>query len=74
MWAVYNRNGERMYQYPASEHEDQALGILRRAQENNPRAGFRLRRVEDGEKIPNSRNKTAADPLYLRKKKAKLLI
>lgn len=49
MWAVYNRNGERMYQYPASECEDQAMVILRRAQENNPRAGFRLGRVEDGE-------------------------
>ena len=51
MWAVYNREGSRMYQYPASECEDQAMAILRRAQENNPRAGFRLGRVEDGEKI-----------------------
>ena len=50
MWAVYNRNGERMYQYPASECEDQAMVILRRAQENNPRAGFRLGRVDDEEK------------------------
>jgi hypothetical protein len=41
-----------MYQYPASEYEDQALRILRKAQENNPRAGFRLRSVdgEDGKK------------------------
>lgn len=52
MWAVYNRNGERMYQYPASEYEDQALRILRKAQENDPRAGFRLVRVDDGEESP----------------------
>ena len=46
MWAVYNKLGCRMYQYPASEYEDQALRTLRRAQENNPDAGFRLRWVE----------------------------
>ena len=34
-----------MYQYPASECEDQAIRILRKAQGNNPRAGFRLGRV-----------------------------
>lgn len=52
MWAIYNREGSRMYQYPASEHEDQAMRILRKAQGNNPRAGFRLGRVdgEDGKK------------------------
>ena len=49
MWAVYNKDGCRMYQYPASEYEDQALRILRKAQENNPRAGFRLRLVDDEE-------------------------
>ena len=47
MWAIYNRNGDRMYQYPTSEHEDQALRILRKAQENNHRAGFRLRLVDE---------------------------
>lgn len=47
MWAIYNRRGERMYQYPASEYEDQARRILRRAQENNPAAGFHLRRVQE---------------------------
>lgn len=56
MWAIYNRNGDRMYQYPVSEYEDQALRILRKAQENNPRAGFRLGSVdEEGEKNPEER-------------------
>ena len=45
MWAIYNREGSRMYQYPASECEDQAIRILRKAQGNNPRARFRLGRV-----------------------------
>lgn len=46
MWAVYNKIGCRMYQYPTCEYEDQAMRVLRRAQENNPEAGFRLRWVE----------------------------
>lgn len=53
MWAIYNKEGSRMYQYPASECEDQAIRILRKAQGNNPRAGFRLGRVGvEGEKKP----------------------
>jgi hypothetical protein len=56
MWAIYNRNGDRMYQYPASECEDQALRVLRKAQGNNPRAGFRLGRVGgEDEKKPEER-------------------
>lgn len=46
MWAIYNRLGCRMYQYPASEYEDTDLRTLRNAQERNPQAGFRLKWVE----------------------------
>jgi hypothetical protein len=38
-----------MYQYPACEYEDEAMRVLRRAQANNPRAGFRLKWVEPEE-------------------------
>ena len=48
-WAIFNKNGDRMYQYPVSEYEDQAMGILAKAQSNNPGAGFRLKRVGDGD-------------------------
>ncbi|MBQ7512674.1 MAG: hypothetical protein IJU11_08035 [Prevotella sp.] len=48
MWAIYNKNGERMYQYPASEYETDALRILRKAQQNNPQAGFRIKWTEEG--------------------------
>ena len=49
MWAVYNKSGCRMYQYPACEYEDEAMRVLRRAQANNPQAGFRLKWVEPEE-------------------------
>lgn len=39
-----------MYQYPASEYEDQMMSVLRRAQANNPQAGFRLKWVDPEEK------------------------
>jgi hypothetical protein len=48
-WAVFNKNGDRMYQYPVSEYEDQAMRTLAKAQSNNPGAGFRLKRVGDGD-------------------------
>lgn len=46
MWAIYNKIGCRMFQYPAPEYEDEALKILRKAQQNNPKAGFRLKWIE----------------------------
>ena len=48
MWAIYNKKGERMYQYPASEYEDDALRILRKAQQNNPEVGFHIKWTEEG--------------------------
>lgn len=57
MWAVYNKIGCRMYQYPASEYEDQAMKTLRTAQANNPQAGFRLKWVEpEGEEETTDNN------------------
>ena len=47
MWAIYNRNGERLHQYPASSYEDQARRILRAAQQQHPAAGLHLRRVAE---------------------------
>ena len=47
MYAIYNKMGERMYQYPTFGCEELALKCLRRAREDKPQAGFHLQLVEE---------------------------
>lgn len=47
MYAIYNKRGERMYQYPTFGCEELALKCLRRAREDKPQAGFHLQLVEE---------------------------
>lgn len=47
MFAIFNKLGERMYQYPTFDCEDLALKCLRRAREDKPQAGFHLQPVEE---------------------------
>lgn len=46
VWAVFNKDGCRLYQYPATEFEDLARTILAKAHQGHPGAKFHLERVE----------------------------
>jgi len=46
MWAIYNKDNERMFQYGTFIFEDIALRTLKNAQERNPDAGFKLKKIK----------------------------
>lgn len=45
MWAIYNKNNVRMYQYPCYSYEDAALSALTNLRERYPDAGLHLKRI-----------------------------
>ena len=45
-WAVFNRKGERMYQFPLAEYEDDARRIVNKARERYPDAGMHCEYIE----------------------------
>lgn len=46
-WAIYNKKGERMYQYGFFRYADHAQGALVNACEKYPDAGLHLRQIEE---------------------------
>lgn len=48
-WAIYNKNNERMYQFPVFYYPELANSVLRRQQTINPEAGLHLVQIQGGE-------------------------
>lgn len=46
-WGIYNKRGERLYQYGEYEYEDMAMSALRRVLERNPESGAKLRIIDN---------------------------
>lgn len=46
MWAIFNREGGRLFQYGSTPYEDEAMRLLRKAQEKSPEAGCHLKRIK----------------------------
>lgn len=47
MLGIYNKYGERLYQFGSFEHEDDAYNVLRKAMERYPLAGCRIKTIPD---------------------------
>lgn len=46
-WALFNKNGERLYQYGATEYEDEINRRLAKAREQYPSAGIHAERISE---------------------------
>lgn len=46
MWAIFNKEGSRLFQYGSTLYEDEAMRLLKKAQEKSPEAGCHLQRIE----------------------------
>lgn len=51
LYAIYNKNGDRMYQYPASPYYEAMSRYLLPAKDIYPEAGFHIRPVPDNEQL-----------------------
>lgn len=49
-FAIYNKNNERMYQFPVFFYADLAQSVCNRQRTLNPSAGFHVVQIEGGEK------------------------
>lgn len=49
-FAIYNKNDERMYQWPVLYYADIANSICNRQRKLNPDAGYHVVQIEGGEK------------------------
>lgn len=47
MLGIYNKYGERLYQFGSFEYKDDAYNVLRKAMEQYPLAGCRIKTISD---------------------------
>ena len=43
MWAIFNKEGSRLFQYGSTPYEDEAMRLFKKAKEKSPKAGCHLR-------------------------------